>query len=119
MILLERKASFVGPTDHLVLQAWLPSARAASQPNVGHGREHGWAPLEVTSGLGVTAALGKSEGRQCKGPFKSFLHLAPSQLQMAQRCPFQMWTDTTLSREAKNCWGRERERIINLVQLKK
>lgn len=66
---------------------------AASQPNAWHGREHGQAPLEVISGLGVTA-LRKSEGRQCKEPFNSFLQLAPSQLQMAQRCPFQMWTNT-------------------------
>lgn len=29
-----------GHKDHLVLQDWLPSARAASQPNPWHGREH-------------------------------------------------------------------------------
>lgn len=94
IILLGREAKFVGPTDHLVLQAQLPSARAASQPNAWHGREHKQAALEVTCSLGVSAALRKFEGRQCKGPFKSFLHLVPIQLQMAQRCPFQMWTDT-------------------------
>lgn len=40
MILTGREANIVGPTDHLVLEAWLPSARAASQPNAWYGREH-------------------------------------------------------------------------------